>query len=138
VGQVLQAAGHRVHQFGRHKSKLRIAEKAVSPPRSPEPPADRGLRLGRGGYRSAAALRQAVQMARPRGTVFMKSTVHGDVPIDTAPIIVHEITLVAPLRPIRAGPQSTCFREGSCDRDGSERKPYPGSSAFELAARHGF
>jgi alcohol dehydrogenase len=33
-------------------------------------------------------------MARPRGTVILKSTVHGDVAIDTAPIIVNEITLV--------------------------------------------
>jgi alcohol dehydrogenase len=30
----------------------------------------------------------------PRGTVLMKSTVHGLVPIDTAPAIVNEITLV--------------------------------------------
>jgi len=33
-------------------------------------------------------------MTRPRGTVFLKSTVHGSVRIDTAPIVVNEITLV--------------------------------------------
>ena len=33
-------------------------------------------------------------MCVPRGTVVMKSTVHGLVPIDTAPAIVNEITLV--------------------------------------------
>jgi alcohol dehydrogenase len=33
-------------------------------------------------------------MTRPRGTVFLKSTVHDDVRIDTAPIVVNEITLV--------------------------------------------
>jgi len=33
-------------------------------------------------------------MCIPRGTVIMKSTVHGLVPIDTAPAIVNEITLV--------------------------------------------
>ena len=33
-------------------------------------------------------------MTRPRGTVFMKSTVHGRVGIDTAPIIVNEITMI--------------------------------------------
>jgi alcohol dehydrogenase len=43
---------------------------------------------------SAEGLRQAVQMTRPRGTVFMKSTVHGSVALDIAPIIVNEITLV--------------------------------------------
>jgi alcohol dehydrogenase len=33
-------------------------------------------------------------MTRPRGTVILKSTVHGTVPVDTAPIIVNELTLV--------------------------------------------
>jgi len=39
-------------------------------------------------------LRQAVGMTRPRGTVILKSTVHGMVSVDTAPVIVNEITLV--------------------------------------------
>jgi alcohol dehydrogenase len=43
---------------------------------------------------SADGLRQAVAMTRPRGTVILKSTVHGAVEVDTAPIIVNEITLV--------------------------------------------
>jgi threonine dehydrogenase-like Zn-dependent dehydrogenase len=95
VSQVLRAAGHRVHQFGRHKAKLRIAEKAgVSTEVA-------GTRLPVAAYDwvveatgSANGLRQAVEMTRPRGTVFMKSTVHGKVPLDTAPVIVHEISLV--------------------------------------------
>jgi alcohol dehydrogenase len=33
-------------------------------------------------------------MTRPRGTIILKSTVHGMVPVDTAPVIVNEITLV--------------------------------------------
>ncbi len=33
-------------------------------------------------------------MTGPRGTVIMKSTVHGAVTINTAPIIVDEITLI--------------------------------------------
>ena len=43
---------------------------------------------------SAAGLRAAIAMCEPRGTVVMKSTVHGLVKIDTAPAIVNEITLV--------------------------------------------
>ncbi|MGH9668138.1 MAG: alcohol dehydrogenase, partial [Bryobacteraceae bacterium] len=35
-----------------------------------------------------------VQMTEPRGAVVMKSTVHGLVKVDTAPVIVNEITLV--------------------------------------------
>ena len=33
-------------------------------------------------------------MTKPRGTLVMKSTVHGLVSLDTAPVIVHEITMV--------------------------------------------
>lgn len=95
VGQALRAAGHRVHQFGRHKEKLRIAEKAgvtteIARARLPVAVYDWVVEA----TGSSDGLRQAVQMTRPRGTVFMKSTVHGKVPLDTAPVIVHEISLV--------------------------------------------
>jgi alcohol dehydrogenase len=43
---------------------------------------------------SAEGLKEAVAMCRPRGTVILKSTVHGEVPVDTAPLIVDELTLV--------------------------------------------
>ena len=43
---------------------------------------------------SPEGLRQAVRMTRPRGTVILKSTMHGVVDVDTAPVIVNEITLV--------------------------------------------
>jgi alcohol dehydrogenase len=43
---------------------------------------------------STQGLRAAVTMCEPRGTIIMKSTVHGLVEIDNAPVIVNEITLV--------------------------------------------
>ena len=43
---------------------------------------------------SAEGLRRRPPWCGPRGTVILKSTVHGMVPVDTAPIIVNEITLV--------------------------------------------
>jgi alcohol dehydrogenase len=43
---------------------------------------------------SAEGLRAAIAMCEPRGTVVMKSTVHGLVKIDTAPAIVNEVTLI--------------------------------------------
>jgi threonine dehydrogenase-like Zn-dependent dehydrogenase len=95
VAQVLQASGHRVHQFGRHKNKLRIAERAgvtTEVLKRQLPVAEYDWVVEATG--SADGLRQAVQMTRPRGTVFMKSTVHGHVALDTAPVIVNEITLV--------------------------------------------
>src|SRR5579871_3483456 len=95
IAMVLNVYGHRVHQFGRHAGKLKIA-------------ADQGVETETGAKSlpqmayewvvdatgSAEGLRQAVSMTKPRGTVILKSTVHGLAGVDTAPVIVNEITLV--------------------------------------------
>ena len=94
IGQVLHAHGAEVHQYGHHREKLRIAAKCGIDAR-------RAGKLPRAEYDfvvdstgSSEGLRQAAGMARPRGTVVMKSTVHGLVGIDSAPVIVNEITLI--------------------------------------------
>jgi threonine dehydrogenase-like Zn-dependent dehydrogenase len=94
VGQVLKAHGAEVHQYGRHKDKLRIAAQAGIDARMARklPQAEYGWVVDATG--SSDGLRHAVQMTKPRGTVVMKSTVHGAVPLDSAPVIVNEITLV--------------------------------------------
>jgi threonine dehydrogenase-like Zn-dependent dehydrogenase len=94
VGQVLKAHGAEVHQYGRHKDKLRIATKAGIDARIARklPQAEYGWVVDATG--SSEGLQQAVQMTKPRGTVVMKSTVHGTVGINSASVIVNEITLV--------------------------------------------
>jgi alcohol dehydrogenase len=91
---VLQAHGAEVHQYGHHKEKLRIAAAAGIDARLARklPAAEYGWVVDSTG--SSEGLRQAVRMTKPRGTVVMKSTVHGLVGIDSAPVIVNEITLV--------------------------------------------
>ena len=91
IAQVLHANGCRVHHFGKHEAKLNIsAARGIAVSNAPE---------GHFPYvvdatGSREGLRQAVSLTEPRGTVIMKSTIHGEVPIDTAPVIVDEITLV--------------------------------------------
>jgi alcohol dehydrogenase len=95
VSQVLQAKGAKVHLFGRHKDKMRLVERAgVTTELVPKklPLAVWPFVVDATG--SSEGLRAAVSMCVPRGTVIMKSTVHGLVSIDTAPAIVNEITLV--------------------------------------------
>jgi threonine dehydrogenase-like Zn-dependent dehydrogenase len=95
VAQVLNAYGHKVHEYGRHKEKLRIAEKAgVETEIAGENLPEAAYEWVVDATGSAEGFRAAVRMTRPRGTIILKSTVHGAVPIDTAPIIVNEITLV--------------------------------------------
>src|SRR5580700_7191709 len=94
ASQVLQAHGAEVHQYGRHKEKLRIAEQAgVSTEIAKKLPVARYEYVVEA-TGSSEGLRQAVAMTQPRGTIVMKSTVHGLVSMDSAPVIVNEITLV--------------------------------------------
>jgi alcohol dehydrogenase len=95
VAQVLAAHGARVHLYGRHKHKLRIVEPAgVTTELLPKKLPLRRWPMVVDSTGSQAGLSAAIEMCEPRGTVVMKSTVHGLVAIDTAPAIVNEITLV--------------------------------------------
>jgi threonine dehydrogenase-like Zn-dependent dehydrogenase len=94
ASQVLQAHGAKVHQYGRHPAKLRIAaQMGVSTEVAKKLPVAKYEYVVEA-TGSSEGLRQAVQMTQPRGTVVLKSTVHGLVAIDSAPVIVNEITLV--------------------------------------------
>jgi len=95
IAMVLRAHGYAVHQFGRHPEKLRIsAEIGVEVELDVNRPADTQYSWVVDATGSAEGLRAASQMVRPRGTIVLKSTVHGMVAVDTAPLIVNEITLV--------------------------------------------
>jgi len=95
IAQVLQAYGFRVHQFGHHKEKLRIASRAgvsTEVVRARIPASAYDWVVDATG--SPKGLTDAVRMTRPQGTLILKSTLHGKIGIDTAPVIVNEITVV--------------------------------------------
>jgi threonine dehydrogenase-like Zn-dependent dehydrogenase len=95
IAQVLHAHGAAVHQYGRHREKLKLGAAAGVQTwliRDVVPKSEYDWVVDATG--SAQGLRQAVTMTRPRGTVILKSTVHGLARIDTAPVIVNEITIV--------------------------------------------
>jgi alcohol dehydrogenase len=95
IAQVLQASGLKVHLFGRHKEKMRLVEPmGVATELARERMPERAYRYTVDSTGSSTGLSTAIAMTEPRGTVVMKSTVHGLVSIDTAVPIVNEITLV--------------------------------------------
>lgn len=137
---MLQVSGYKVHQFGRHAEKLRIAEKVGVTTEV------RGGHLPQAEYRwlvdatgSQAGLHAAIRMVEPRGTIIMKSTVHGEIPLDSAPVIVNEITLVGS-RCGRFEPALELLQLGAVDVDSmiSERMPLSAApAAFDHAAKRG-
>jgi len=138
AAQVLTIHGADVTVYGRHREKLAIAEAA-------------GARVelsdGAGASYpfvveatgSATGLRQAVAMTRPRGTIVMKSTVHGEVSLDMAPVIVNEITLVGS-RCGRFAPAMKLLRSGRLHLDemiSARFKLADAVPAFAAAQRRG-
>jgi len=99
IAQVLRAAGARVVMYGKHAGKLALARRAgISTVRVGSG------RVGRGRPQayplvieatgSPSGLARARQLTAPRGTLVLKSTFHGAAPVETWPIVVHELTLV--------------------------------------------
>ena len=85
---------------------------------------------------SAGGLRSAVHMVRPRGTVILKSTLHGEVPVDSAPVIVNEITLIGS----RCGPFEPALellRMGAIDVSSMITERLPLSDAERALERAG-
>jgi len=140
VAQVLAASGLAVRQFGRHPEKLRIAALAgvtVEPPGTDPPAAAFDWVVEATG--SAAGLAQAIRMVRSRGTIVMKSTVHGDVGVDMARAIVNEITLIGS-RCGRFAPALDLLQRGALHVEQMISARFPlaqAARAFERAAEKG-
>lgn len=140
VAQVLQAHRLGVRLYGKHGEKLKIAAAAgiqteLTTAKPPAAAYDWVVEA----TGSVDGLTQAVAMTRPRGTVILKSTVHGKPPIDTAPIVVNEITLVGS-RCGRFEPALELLRKRKIRVDEmiSARLPLAEAPrAFRLAARKG-
>ena len=94
VAQVLLARGADVLHVGRHRSKLARTKRRGARTRLADAPTRERFPLVVEATGSHRGLARAIELVEPRGTVVLKSTVHGRVALDMAPVIVDEITLV--------------------------------------------
>jgi threonine dehydrogenase-like Zn-dependent dehydrogenase len=139
VAQVLHGAGARVLALGRHPEKLAIlAGRGI----------ETALESGFSGVPaplvveatgSLAGFRRAVALTEPRGTLVLKSTVAAREPVDLAPLVIHEITVVGsrcgPFPPALAALEA---QRVEVDALVAERLPLArGLAALERAARPG-
>lgn len=95
VAQVLRNAGYPVRVIGKHPEKLALCEKWSIRSRSVNdivPRHDQDVVVDCTG--SAAGFELAMQMVRPRGTIVLKSTVAAAKPLNLAPLVIDEITVV--------------------------------------------
>jgi len=93
VVMALRARGIPVTAIGRHPRKLAlVAGPGVHVTTEAPSPADFDVIVEATG--SPKGLSQALALVRPRGTVVLKSTVHGTVELPTAALVVDEVHLV--------------------------------------------
>jgi threonine dehydrogenase-like Zn-dependent dehydrogenase len=97
ITRVLATTGCQLVLIGKHADKLELAAQSgiqVMPLAQLEvPPAQRfDCVIEASG--SANGLALALDLVRPRGTIVLKSTFHGTVPLDTARLVVNEIRLL--------------------------------------------
>jgi threonine dehydrogenase-like Zn-dependent dehydrogenase len=94
VAQVLHQAGTRVRLVGRHETKLAILHRhgieAVLASAWDHAPADLVVEA----TGTAAGLHAAIAATRPRGTVVLKSTSADAVTLNSAPLVINEISIV--------------------------------------------
>lgn len=92
---VLRGAAARVSLIGRHRHKLALAGDAIA-----QRTVDEAASLARSfdvvvdATGSATGLADAIRLARPRGTVVLKTTVAGEHALSLAPVVIDELTLV--------------------------------------------
>lgn len=98
IAKVLATTGAPLTVFGRHRGKLALVEgpKVATEvaPDAPRPEHVGAFDVVVEASGSASGFAFSQRIVRPRGTIVLKSTIHGDVPFDAAAIIVNEITLV--------------------------------------------
>jgi threonine dehydrogenase-like Zn-dependent dehydrogenase len=95
VAQVLKTTTSQVTLVGRHELKLEIARRlGVLAQRSDDVRTGERFDVVVDVTGRADGLGRALAMVRPRGTVVMKSTFHGEAAVESWPIVVDEVTLV--------------------------------------------
>jgi len=107
VAQVLQTAGVPVRVIGKHSSKLALCEKWGIRSRLLDdivPRHDQDVVIDCTGSAEGFAL--ALQIVRPRGTLVLKSTFVAGKPLNLAPVVIDEVTIVGS----RCGPFKEAIR----------------------------
>jgi len=140
-GQALALTGASVLLIGKHPDKLRIAERRGIETATVKQALNRrkefDVVVEASG--SAGGFEMALDLLRPRGTLVLKSTFHGPSQIETARLVVDEITVTGS-RCGRFTPALDLLRRGAIDVDSLISEEYPlaeGVIAMKRAAKKG-
>jgi threonine dehydrogenase-like Zn-dependent dehydrogenase len=94
VAQVLLTTGCQVTLAGKHERKLELARALGLTTATQAELEPKSFDIVVDATGSPTGLQQAIGLTRPRGTLVLKSTYHGRLSLDAAPIVIDEITLI--------------------------------------------
>ncbi len=137
--QVLQRTGCRLTVLGQHPEKLQIlADRGIDTSQDPTSLSP-GFDIVVEATGTAGGFTLARECVRPRGTIVLKSTYHGQTVVDMTALVIHEITVVGS----RCGPfprAIALLREHAIDVQSLIHQRFPieeGTDAFAYAATKG-
>ncbi len=139
IAQVLQLTGCNIEVVGRYPHKLAILTRRGIRTYLMDGPLTPGADIVVEATGHAEGFALARRLLRPRGTLVLKSTFHGDMNLDASTLVVNEVTLIGS----RCGPFAPALRlleQRWVDVASLIEKIYPldeGLIAFEHAARPG-
>lgn len=139
--QVLALTGASLLLIGKHSSKLRIAERRGIETTTPKLAAKRKRQFDTVVEASGAAagFELALDLLRPKGQLVLKSTFHGKTELDSARVVVDEISIVGS-RCGRFTPALDLLKKAAIDVDSLISEEYPlanGVHAMRRAATRG-
>jgi threonine dehydrogenase-like Zn-dependent dehydrogenase len=136
--QVIALTGADVLLIGKHSSKLRIAERRGIEIANPKLAAKRKQEFDVVVEASGAAsgFGLALDLLRPKGQLVLKSTFHGKTELDTARIVVDEISIVGS-RCGRFSPALDLLKKSAIDVDSLISEEYPLSNGVHAMRRAG-
>jgi 2-desacetyl-2-hydroxyethyl bacteriochlorophyllide A dehydrogenase len=139
--QVLKSTGAPVALVGKHSSKLEIARRrgieTITIDQAQKRSREFDVSVEASG--SPKGLRLARELLRPRGVLVLKSTFHGATEIETAPIVVDEISVIGS-RCGRFAPALELLKTGAVEVENLISEEFPlaeGLRAMERAAEPG-
>ena len=139
--QVLALTGPSLLLVGKHSSKLRIAERrgieTATPAKAAKQKRQFDVVVEASG--AAAGFELALKLLRPKGKLVLKSTFHGKTELDSARVVVDEISIVGS-RCGRFTPALDLLKKAAIDVDSLISEEYPlsnGVHAMRRAAARG-
>ena len=139
VAQVLETTGCALTLVGKHARKRALAERRGIATAELGSLPRKAFDIVVEATGSPSGMRAAIELTRPRGTVVLKSTYHGRLEVDAAPLVIDELTMIGS----RCGPFERAIMAlagGTIDPDPMVDEIVPlalAQGAFERAAQPG-